>query len=74
MIIPAVFDQNWPSGYGADVVKSFFYIKPWRHLVQRSATIWAILVEGHKTIIPVKLYQNRPSGYRDVVFKLFFLF
>ena len=41
---------------------------PGDHLVQRSGTIWAILVEGHLIIIPVKFYQNRPSSYGgDVV-------
>ena len=29
MIIPAKVYQNWPSVYGADVVRSFFYLKPW---------------------------------------------
>ena len=44
---------------------------PGSHLVQRSGTIWAILVEGHPTLIPVKFCQNRPSG---MSFKGLFLF
>ena len=48
--------------------KDFSIFSPGGHLVQRSGTIWAILIEGLLIIIPVKFYQNRPSGYGgDVV-------
>ena len=40
--------------------KGFSIFSHGGHLVQRSGTIWAILVEGHLTIIPGKFYQNRP--------------
>ena len=32
------------------------------HFVQQSGIIWAIAVEGHQMIIPVKFDQNRPNG------------
>ena len=55
--------------------KGFSIFSPGDHLVQRSGTIWAILVEGHPTIIPVKFCQNRPSGSGgDVVLKFFSIF
>ena len=44
------------------------------HLVQRSGTIWAILVEGQPSIIPVKFRQNLPGGSGGEVVKGFFLF
>ena len=33
------------------------------HLVQRSETVWAILVEGHPRYLPVKLFQNPFSRF-----------
>ena len=37
------------------------------HLVQRSGTVWAILVEGHPRNLPVKLFQNPSSRFGEVV-------
>ena len=33
------------------------------HLVQRSGTVWAILVEGHPRYLPVKLFKNPSSRF-----------
>ena len=37
------------------------------HFVQRSGTIFAILVEGHSRNIPVKLFQNPLTGLGEDV-------
>ena len=54
MIIPAKVNQNWSSVYGAVTeemsFKGFSIFSPGGHLVQRSGTIWAILVEGNPTV------------------------
>ena len=42
-----------------DVVKgSSIILSSGGHFIQRSGTIFAILVEGHSRNIPVKLFQN----------------
>ena len=43
-------------------VKGFSIFSSGGHLVQRSGTIQAILVEGHPRNLPVKLFQNRCTG------------
>ena len=44
------------------------------HLVQRSGTIWAILVDSHLRNIPVKLFQNLSIDIAEEVVKSLFLF
>ena len=50
-----------------DVVKRFFILSSGGHFVQLSATIFAILVEGHSRNIPVKLFQNPLTGLGEDV-------
>ena len=38
--------------------KGFSILSSGGHLVQRSGTIWAILLEGYQRKIPVKLFQG----------------
>ena len=44
------------------------------HLVQRSRTLSAILVESHLRNIPVKLFQNLSTNLAEEVVKSLFLF
>ena len=46
------------------------------HLVKRNETVWEILVEGHPSNIPVKLFQNPStcSGGQDIKKVFFYIF
>ena len=44
------------------------------HLLQRSGTVWAILVDSHLRNIPVKLFQNLSTDLAEEVIKSLFLF
>ena len=48
-----------------DVIKRFYFLCSGGHFVQRSRTIFAILVEGHSRNIPVKLFQNPLTALGD---------
>ena len=43
--------------------KGFSIFSSGSHLVQRSGTVSAILVEGHPRNLPVKLFQNRSGRF-----------
>ena len=45
--------------------KGFSILSSGGHLVQRSKTVCAILVEGHPRNLPVKLFQNPPFWRRS---------
>ena len=44
------------------------------HLVQRSTTVWAILVDSHLRNSPVELFQNLSTDFAEEVVKSLFLF
>ena len=48
--------------------KGFSIFSSGGHLVRRSGTVWAILVEGHPRNLPVKLFEN-PSSHFGELFK-----
>ena len=48
-------------------LKGFSILSSGGHFVQRSGTIFAILVEGHSTNFPVKLFQNPLTGLGEDV-------
>ena len=48
-------------------LKGFSILNSGGHFVQRSGTIFAILVEGHSRNIPVKLFQNPLTGLGEDV-------
>ena len=48
-------------------LKLFSIYSPGGHFVQRSGTIWAILVEGQPRNIYVKLFQNLYTGLAEEV-------
>ena len=52
----------------------FYFYSSGGHLVQRSGTVWAVLVEGHLRNIPVKLFQNLSTDLAEEVVKSLFLF
>ena len=49
--------------------KGFSIFSSGGHLVQRSATVGAIMVEGHRRNLPVKLYQNPSCRFGGESFK-----
>ena len=54
--------------------KGFSIFSSGGHLVQRSWTIWAILVDSHLRNIPVKLFQNLSTALAEEVIKSLLLF
>ena len=44
------------------------------HFVQRSGTVWAMLVDSHLWNIPVKLFQNLSADLAEECVKSLFLF
>ena len=54
--------------------KGFSIFSSGGHLVQRSRTIRAILVDSHLKNIPVKLFQNLTTDLAEEVVKNLFLF
>ena len=55
-------------------LKVFSILSSGSHLVQRSGTVWAILVDSHVRNIPVKLFQNLSTDLAEEVLKSLFLF
>ena len=49
----------------------FYFFSSGAHLVQRSGTVRAILVDSHVRNIPVKLFQNLSTDLAEVVTSLF---
>ena len=54
--------------------KGFSIFSSGGHLVQRSRTIRAILVDSHLKNIPVKLFQNLTTDLAEEVVKNLFIF
>ena len=54
--------------------KGFSIFSSGSHLVKRSGTVWAILVDSHLRNIPGKLFQNLPIDIAEEVVKSLFLF
>ena len=54
-------------------LKLFSIYSPGGYFVERSGTIWAILVEGQQRDISVKLFQNLYTGSAAEVVKSLFL-
>ena len=53
--------------------KGFSILSSGGHLVQRSGTVSAILVDSHLRNIPVKLFQNLSTNLAEVIKSLFLL-
>ena len=54
--------------------KGFSIFSSSGHLVQRSRTVWAILVDSHLRNIPVKFFKNLSTDLAEEVIRGFFLF
>ena len=68
MNIPVIFILKNPSSCLREIVNFFFSLfSSGSHVVQRSRTTLAILVEGHPRNIPVKLFQNPFTGVGEVI-------
>ena len=52
-----LFKETWPMACEMSL-KGFSNLSSGGHFVQRSGTIFAILVEDHSRNIPVKLFQK----------------
>ena len=66
------FESHWPKGSGKVSFKAnysrFSIFSSGGHLVYRSGTIFAILVEGHLSNIPMKFESHWPKGSGGVSF------
>ena len=55
-------------------IEGFSIFSSGSHLVQRSRSVGAILVDSHLRNIPVKLFQNLSTDLAEEVVKSLFLF
>ena len=56
-------------------LKQFSIYSPCSHVVQRSETVSAILMDGHPRNIPVVQFQNPSTGLaEEVVLNLYFIY
>ena len=62
------FKLNRPRGIGGLTFKDFSIFSSGGHLVYRSGTILAILVESHLGNIPMKFESHWPKGSGGVSF------
>ena len=70
MKLHTIYQRPGPSGFRQKDFTVFPYMslcKTGGHLVQLSGTIQAILVQGHKRNMSVKLFLNRVTSPEDVL-------